>query len=694
MGTLLAKRPTFMVRIRLIKILDSFVVLCFVLLFNLSTIHAQKTIKDSLYQKMEVFKSKPNYQKDTLYINMLYNYGKDYGYQNIDSLLVLATTIIDLSNAIDYTEGTTKGYLILGSYYSDIGKKKIAIENFSKALSKAKEKNNIILILRAKSFLALEYTYNENYAKGLKEYLSAIEIAREHNKEDWLATLYVSITVIYSTQGDYEQCIYFLTKAMEINKSMNNDRITAVTLANLASTYLSINDLQNATEKIDKSIVILEKLNLQDWQTFAYEQKAGIYLKQKKFKEALFWFKKSEKINETIEQTRYKIALYHGISKAYYGLKDYPETENYALKALNISKHLNSLDLRDQILTTLYTLKKTTKNPRKALAYLEELKAISDTINKRNNEKELRILKSNIEFEQEKEHYILENEKAAAKQRLYFYGALIIIIAFSIIIYILKINNKTQSLLNRKLTVKTKQLQNKEKHLLNSNNTKTKLFAIIAHDLRGPINSFKSMFDLFTTKEISNSEFIKIAPTMGESIDSIAFTLNNLLSWGQSQMNDIITEPENTKISDLVHQNNALLSKMAEKKLISFEHTIKEEVLTWCDKNQMSIVIRNLTSNALKFTPENGKITFGATDKQNHWEFYIKDTGVGLTEEALEKIFNTKETFTTYGTNNEKGTGLGLVLCKEMIEKNNGRIWAESILNVGTCFYFTLPKTN
>ncbi|MGO4918074.1 sensor histidine kinase [Maribacter spongiicola] len=108
----------------------------------------------------------------------------------------------------------------------------------------------------------------------------------------------------------------------------------------------------------------------------------------------------------------------------------------------------------------------------------------------------------------------------------------------------------------------------------------------------------------------------------------------------------------------------------------------------------MSIIIRNLTSNAPKFTPENGTITIGANKKANHWDIWIKDTDIGLPEEAINKIFNKNETFTTYGTNNEKGTGLRLVLCKEMVENNDGEIWVDSFLGERTCFYFSVPKFN
>ena len=112
----------------------------------------------------------------------------------------------------------------------------------------------------------------------------------------------------------------------------------------------------------------------------------------------------------------------------------------------------------------------------------------------------------------------------------------------------------------------------------------------------------------------------------------------------------------------------------------------------YSDSNQIDIVVRNLISNALKFTPDNGVITIRAKEGKDNWEISIQDTGVGMDKETLEKLFSKSSNVSTYGTNNEKGTGLGLALCKEMIEKNKGHIWVESKLRLGSCFYFTLPK--
>ena len=621
-----------------------------------------------------------DFRKDTTFINAPYAYGVGYGHYNLDTLKLLANETLELSDAIGYEKGKIQGHILKGTYNSEIGNQDQAIVNFSYGLKLAKEEKKYNLLLRAKSSLATEYIYKEEYAKALKEYLNAIEIAKEVKNDKSLAILYINITVVYSIQKEYEQCIFYLSKAVELNKKVGDDRIIAVTLANLASTLIDIGDLKSADERVNESIPIFEKLQLQEW------------LKQEKFHEALIWFKKSEEIHKTIGQKRYKIPLYNGMSKVFFALKNFKASEEYALKALKISKEINILDERDEILKTLYELKKVTNNPLSALEYLEEFKIVSDTINSKNNKKELRILKSNLEFEQEKERYILENEKRVAQQKTYFYGALLIILTFLVIIFILRKSNKVQDVLNKKLIDKTEELEKKKTHLQNANKTKSKLFSIIAHDLRSPLVSFKYLFDLFRSESISNNEFKSFIPKLGNNIDNILFTLNNILAWSQTQMDGEYSNPSLNKLRILVDENIELLSKIAEKKSISLNNNIDDNAVTWSDKDQVNVIIRNLISNALKFTSFNGDIVIDAEDNQVEWKICVRDNGIGMNRETLNSIFNDSTHFTTFGTNKEKGTGLGLSLCKDMVLQNGGRIWAESVLNKGSSFFFTLPK--
>jgi signal transduction histidine kinase/Tfp pilus assembly protein PilF len=661
-------------------------------IWNSYNAFSQQRSKLEIESDIKLLQEIPNFEKDTVYINLLHELGKEYNDYNLDSLLIISNKTIKLSKAIKYIKGEAEAYIIKGGYYSDIGEQDKAILYFKKAISKAEEIHNNGLIIRSKKDLATEYMYKEEYAKSLKTFLNAIELAKADKNESLLPVLYINISVLYSLQNEYDQTIFFLKKAMEVNEMRDDKRLTAITLSNLAFTYIEIDDLTSAYDPITKAINIFENLQLDTWLTYSYEIKGSIYLKKNELNNALFWLKKSEILNENIDQTRYKIPLYLLFSKAYVGLNNNELAESYGIKALEISRELNTLENRDEILQVLYEIKKADNNPKEALGYLESLKAISDTINKNNNIKELRILKSNLEFEQEKEQYILENEQKQVLQKSYIYFSVIIILAFSIIIYILFKNNKTQNSLNLKLIENTQALEKNEIHLKDANDTKSKLFSIIAHDLKGPINSFKSLLDLFNNSELNQTEFMQFMPQIGENIDSIAFTLNNLLSWGQSQMNGLTTKRNHTTIKALVDENFKLLSKQAQTKSIKTTNNIDKKVLAWCDKDQIDIVIRNLISNAMKFTREHGAISVSAEEKSSFWKIHVTDNGVGMDKHAIDNLFIDKETTTSFGTRNEKGTGLGLRVCKEMVENNGGQIWVESELNKGSIFYFTIPK--
>jgi signal transduction histidine kinase len=262
----------------------------------------------------------------------------------------------------------------------------------------------------------------------------------------------------------------------------------------------------------------------------------------------------------------------------------------------------------------------------------------------------------------------------------------------SIITFVIRRSEKIQKRLNKKLKEKSQAVAEREAQLHEINKTKTKLFSIIGHDLRGPIGGLQSLLNMFTEGEISKSEFLSFIPKLKTDVENISFTLNNLLSWGQNQLNGVVTKPVRVSLDKIVVSNVQLLSELAGSKSIKIINQLPENPFIWADQNQIDIVIRNLLSNAIKFTPDNGLITIEAEEKSDMWQVSIRDTGIGMNEEIQKQIFKNSTNITTYGTNNEKGTGLGLSLCKEMVLKNKGEIWLESVPRKGTTFFFTVPK--
>ena len=657
--------------------------------YSYPQVEIRKQLKDSL----EILSADPNFSKqDTLYIDLLIRLGSHMRYYNADSLYVLAKEAQTYSKLAQYTRGESYAFLRLGDYHSDLGQNDRAINFYTKGLVLAQQIEDQNLALRIINNLAGENGYKGDYAKALKGYLNGIELAEKIGNKDMLSIMNENIANLYATQKDHAQALVFFKKVKKINDEIGNEIYQAETMSNLASLYADMEKLDYAMFNINRSIAIFEKNNILDWLAFAYETKGKVYLKQQDFKWALFWYNQSELIHEDLEDDRGKIDLFNGMAEAYLNQGKDSISERYALEAFDISTNIKFLEGKQKCALTLYKIQKNKGRYEKALAYHEIFQDLSDTLHRNENKRSLTLLKTKTDYEQQRLALVEENERALAAQQRYVNAALLILLIFIVVTFLVHRNQKIQKKLNTELKGKQEILEKREKELNESNDTKNKLFSIIGHDLRGPIGALQELLNLFGEGEMSKEEFLDFIPKLREDIDHIFFTLNNLLSWGRTQMNGSVTQPVVLDVESLVKENVSLLSEVAKKKSIKIVNHIEENTMIWSDSNQIDIVVRNLISNALKFTPMNGMITIDAVDIENRWQISVKDNGVGMDKITLSKLFDKSSNVSTYGTNNEKGTGLGLSLCKEMVENNKGQIWVESSLNTGSSFYFTLPK--
>ncbi|MDX9847183.1 MAG: HAMP domain-containing sensor histidine kinase [Tenuifilaceae bacterium] len=237
-----------------------------------------------------------------------------------------------------------------------------------------------------------------------------------------------------------------------------------------------------------------------------------------------------------------------------------------------------------------------------------------------------------------------------------------------------------------------KQIKQQAQELQEMNQTKNRLFTIISHDLKSPFNIVLGFSELLKNKSKDNPEYYKFAKYIHDSALNNYVLLENLLEWSRLQIDKVKENPVAFEIEAIAAQNVALVAVTAEKKEITIDMNIDKNLMVWGDKNSVSIVIRNLVTNALKFTRAGGKISISAAEKNSMIEISVKDNGIGLSASQVKELFNLEKKKSRLGTSNELGTGLGLFLCKEIIEKNGGKIWVESEENVGTSFSFNLPK--
>jgi PAS domain S-box-containing protein len=258
----------------------------------------------------------------------------------------------------------------------------------------------------------------------------------------------------------------------------------------------------------------------------------------------------------------------------------------------------------------------------------------------------------------------------------------------------IKKNEERLRLLVEKFENLNIQLKKSEQELKELNAAKDRFFSIVAHDLRSPFSSLLSFSEFLVEDidELPKEEIKSFAEKINESSKTVFSLLENLLQWSRIQTGKIPYEPITFNIYHKVNQIINLLKNNAESKKINVVNDVTSSAIVFADEDMIFSVIQNLLSNAIKFTKESGSIIFRSNSKENDVEISITDNGVGIKEVDMRKLFRMDSHHTTYGTKDEKGSGLGLLLCREMVERNRGKIWVTSKVGEGTTFTFTVPK--
>jgi signal transduction histidine kinase len=266
--------------------------------------------------------------------------------------------------------------------------------------------------------------------------------------------------------------------------------------------------------------------------------------------------------------------------------------------------------------------------------------------------------------------------------------------------YQLKILSKNRALHKVNLEIQKQNIEIAEKagllksqaaELTELNSLKNKLLSAIGHDLKAPMYALRNLFNDSQKYNIPGDELKKMLPEVVKDLNYTVSLMENLLQWAKSQMHAEAIKTGTVDISKSVTEVLQILRLQAETKKIFIENKVTQPVFVFADKEMINLVLRNLLTNAIKFTPEHGSVIVDATELSSFVEIFVQDTGMGLNRESIEKI-NRNDFFTTKGTASESGTGLGLMLCKEFLNRNGGQMHIESEPGKGSIFSFTLPK--
>lgn len=586
---------------------------------------------------------------------------------------MLAQEALELAEKIDAKEHIAYSYNILGLVNDDLGHYAVALDYYFLSLKYSKEIEDKQAMGISLNNIGQFFYVQGNNQLAVRYLEEALQLAIETEDELSVGYIHNNFGLINDDKGDFEAAFTHYQKALNIFTTQEDNEGKALALHNIAWLHYEQNNWDSTRMYVDQALEL--DIQTKDIEGIAtdYYLLGMLHLQQHELEEALEQFNKGLQEASKIGAAPIMAKLYKDIANTLLDLGQY-------------SKALINLEKYNALHDSTYSESDLTKISNFQVLYDVQLQ-----------QEELELLQSQKEL----------SDLSLSFQQTFTYLLLICTIALLVLLFLLFIQNKQNSETikaldrhnkiiqeqNEALALSNKELNLSKAKLKEFNETKDKFFSIISHDLKSPLNSLQGLMQLLAIQSdtLTPQELVHLAKALRHSIENLSDLLDNLLGWSMSQMGKIEQHPSRVNLFGVVKENISLLEMNAQAKNIQVENLVEEGVFILADLNMTSFVIRNLLSNAIKFTQDDGRIVLLSKTSNSHIYLSVSDNGIGISSDDLDKLFKLGQHFSTRGTAQEKGTGLGLILCKEFVEKNKGQIMIESTPQKGTKITVILP---
>ncbi len=624
----------------------------------LVTIFVSVTLFVTAQNIIDSLKQQLSSAKDTNAVIIMNQLAEHFQDKNTDSALHFAQISFELSSTLNYSKGIIVALNNIGWIYYRKG-------NYQKASQYA--------------FEALKYgeQFSNNYEQG-KAYNTVGAVLSDQNKFEQALDYFRHSLVHFEKANDsfgigrilnnlsfnayqlkwHDSAIHYGLKALKNNQRLNNPYPLAFTYRTLGDIYNSLGRTSNALTLFYTGAHLAEKIENQ-YLLISFLTRIGeVHRNKNKTDSALFYYHNAQ-----------SLAAKHGFrsihAEALYGLaKTYSQSRNHSAAYEYISKYTL---LNDSLLNA--------KN-------IETLSMLQTNYDAEKKESQIQLLKKEQELH---EVEILQQRKFTW---LIAVGGMVVLIGLCLIMHRYKLEKKSR----QKIDEQAVELKRINEQLIESLKFKNNILSILSHDLRSPLSTLMATISLLDMNVLSEEEFKNLRIELNKQIHTINTTLDSVLRWAMSEVkSDLKATVEKINLRALAQKNIELLESTAKLKNVRLKNLV-DDSQAFGDMNQVDMIFRNLISNAIKFSFENREIEiWNEREEYNYQKIFIRDYGVGISKNYASNIFNKSARFTTKGTKNEGGTGLGLILCKEFVELNGGSINFLSEEGKGTTFYFTLP---
>uniref|UniRef100_UPI00404A74EB tetratricopeptide repeat-containing sensor histidine kinase n=1 Tax=Fulvivirga sp. TaxID=1931237 RepID=UPI00404A74EB len=582
-----------------------------------------------------------------------------------------------------------------------------------RALKLARAEKIKILEAWALNRISGYYWIAAKFPDALKTAQESLEIFEEIGDDKGIADCYNVLGNTNAMDNDLERALEYYKKSIDRFKKLGDADAISRGLSNVGRVNYMLGKFDTALYYMEQIKKYVEGSN-SIRESIMYNTTGDIYYQLKRPREAIDYYNKGLVIAEMLNAARIITYSTRGLAEAYQILGDIEASNKYALQTLTISEdigYLENVRNASKILSDNYRLMGDYEN---AYNFYGKYSVTKDSMFNMDKGREIQKLEENFKInQQQKEIVLLTAEKKiqeqTSSQQQIIMIALILIIALIIALVIVLLKRNKQKLISNKLLTeqkkileeknldineKRKEIEKQAALLTEANRLKDKLFSVISHDLKSPFNSLLIIIEHLDQKTFSEQELKKFKNSLLGNVKSLSELLNNLLIWSQQQLDGVSIKKETFDLTALISRNVEVFKQSAETKSIQLISEIEGINEVYADINQIDCVIRNLINNAIKFTNKSGSIKIKASKRLHDTLVTVEDTGTGMSKEIQSSLFTADTKTTRMGTDNEGGSGLGLFLCKEFVEKNGGSIGVESEVEKGSEFYFTIPNNN
>lgn len=641
-----------------------------ILLWQASSIIADQSSVDSLKQKLQLQSG----EKKTVTLRLLLD---EYQHINPDSTIYYANQLFELA----LEENDEQNLLFATSHIANAlfnqGRYKEALEQLQPFLSKPdldpSFEKGLLLQTAGNCYASLSL-----YKIATDYYLESKNIFTELDNKERLIVTNNNLGAVYIRLGDYEAALEIFQELDELDGD-NPRRITRP--VNLGFIYSGVNEPEKAKEYFLEALNYGNSVTELRGKAIASYNIADLYRAEQDFDKALEYYEQSKSFYNQLGNEAQQVNPELGIGETYLLMNDLGKAEKAALRAKELAENHGILTELNKAYNLLSRVYEKDGNYKEAYNYSKKNYELTDSLNLSLRNQGLDLLRDQFDF-QERESALLTREQEQQsnldKQTIIINSIFVFFLITLSSIFFMHRSYRLKEYANQKLQ--------------ETNRVKDRLFSIIAHDLRGPLSSLYGILSLIEMNAASPERMKELLPAMITRFKHTSDLLNNLLHWAKSQMEGYKVFPEKFDLKEIFKKNLDLLAYRFKDKGVSISVDTDSSQMVYADPNMIDLVVLNLLSNAVKYCNPGDRVNIRFESGEGYIKCFVEDTGVGMSEEVMSKLFS-NNFYSTSGTQNENGTGLGLMLCKDFIDKNNGEIWVESELGKGSTFGFSLPTS-